>query len=423
VHHLASSSAPAISDGYLDLSPRLDIVNNHFNNFGTILLFRALSMVVQCQALTSQVLKCQLQALTKRYGTRTAVDNVSFDIAEGEFVVLLGPSGCGKTTTLRLIAGLSSPDAGRILLGGHTVSDAGSGVFQRPERRGIGMVFQSYAIWPHLNVFENVAYPLRVRKRIRAEIGEKVEKVLALVGLSGEALRSAAQLSGGQMQRVALARALVFDPTLLLFDEPLSNLDLKLRERLRLELKALQRRTGLTSIYVTHDQAEAVELADRIIVMENGCVVQVGAPRELYRRPLSRFVAEFISSANIFAGHVLARISDDCASVRTETGRELVATYEGTVTAGDLVEVVIHPEDCVIGNAASDQPDSHRVRVIARRYQGTSTRYTLDWAGAAFEIVTLGSEVPLDEGAELTVIVPRERARIIAPSNVTRVAP
>ena len=157
--------------------------------------------------------------------------------------------------------------------------------------------------------------------------------------------------------------------------------------------------------------------------MENGCVVQVGAPRELYRRPLSRFVAEFISSANIFAGHVLARISDDCASVRTETGRELVATYEGTVTAGDLVEVVIHPEDCVIGNAASDQPDSHRVRVIARRYQGTSTRYTLDWAGAAFEIVTLGSEVPLDEGAELTVIVPRERARIIAPSNVTRVAP
>ncbi|MBV9568311.1 MAG: ABC transporter ATP-binding protein, partial [Hyphomicrobiales bacterium] len=337
---------------------------------------------------------------------RTAVDNVSFDIAEGEFVVVLGPSGCGKTTTLRLIAGLASPDEGRILLGGEPVSDAALGLFVRPERRDIGMVFQSYAIWPHMNVFENVAYPLRVRKRRGAEIKDKVEAVLALVGLASEARRSAAQLSGGQMQRVALARALVFDPTLLLFDEPLSNLDLKLRERLRIELKELQRRTGLTSIYVTHDQAEAVELADRIIVMENGRVVQAGAPRELYRRPQSRFVAEFISSANIFAGRVAARLADDCASVRTETGRELVATYEGPIAAGDLVDVVIHPEDCRIADGAGAGPDSHQARIISRRYQGTSTRYVLDWAGAPFEIVALGSEAPLEENVRVTLTVP-----------------
>ena len=380
-------------------------------------------MAVERQAFESQAPKCQVQALTKRYGTRAAVDNVSFDIAEGEFVVLLGPSGCGKTTTLRLVAGLASPDEGRVLLGGKPVSDAAIGLFVRPERRDIGMVFQSYAIWPHMDVFENVAYPLRVRKRGGAEIRQRVENVLALVGLAGEARRSAAQLSGGQMQRVALARALVFDPTLLLFDEPLSNLDLKLRERLRLELKELQRRTGLTSIYVTHDQAEAVELADRIIVMESGRVVQVGEPRALYRRPMTRFVAEFISSANIFPGRVLARLSEVCASVKTETGRELAATHDGTVATGDIVDVVIHPEDCLLGDGASVAPDGHHARIVSRRYQGTSTRYTVDWAGAPFDVVALGSAAPLAEGAAVMLTVPRERARIIGRSSVARGTP
>ncbi|MBV9052058.1 MAG: ABC transporter ATP-binding protein, partial [Hyphomicrobiales bacterium] len=202
-------------------------------------------MAFERAVLKSQAPKCQVEALTKRYGARAAVDAVTFDVDEGEFVVLLGPSGCGKTTTLRLVAGLAAPDEGRIRLDGKFVADPARDVFVRAERRGIGMVFQSYAIWPHMNVFENVAYPLRVRRQRGEEIKRKVESVLALVGLSAESRRSAAQLSGGQMQRVALARALVFDPTLLLFDEPLSNLDLKLRERLRLELKELQRRTGL----------------------------------------------------------------------------------------------------------------------------------------------------------------------------------
>ncbi|MBV8184945.1 MAG: ABC transporter ATP-binding protein [Hyphomicrobiales bacterium] len=380
-------------------------------------------MAVACQAFESQAPKCQVEALTKRYGTRAVVENVSFEIAEGEFVAVLGPSGCGKTTTLRLVAGLAAADGGRVLLGGKAVSDAASGLFVRPERRDIGMVFQSYAIWPHMDVFENVAYPLRVRKRGNAEIKQRVENVLALVGLAGEARRSAAQLSGGQMQRVALARALVFDPTLLLFDEPLSNLDLKLRERLRLELKELQRRTGLTSLYVTHDQAEAVELADRIIVMESGRVVQVGAPHELYRRPLSRFVAQFISSANIFPGRVLARLSDDCASVRTETGRELAATHDGSVATGDLVDVVIHPEDCLLGERAPDAPDSHHARIVSRRYQGTSTRYTVDWAGTPLEVVALGSEAPLAQDSPVVLTVPRERARIIGRSAIAASAP
>jgi iron(III) transport system ATP-binding protein len=394
-------------------------------------------MGIKGQAFIRQAVKCRVQGLTKRYGTRTGVENVSFDVAEGEFVVLLGPSGCGKTTTLRLIAGLAEPEAGRIAIDGKLVCDATRKLFVRPERRDIGMVFQSYAIWPHMSVFENVAFPLRVRHRGRAEIKAKVEAVLELVGLAGEGRRSAAQLSGGQMQRVALARALVFDPALLLFDEPLSNLDLKLRERLRLELKALQRRTGITSLYVTHDQAEAVELADRIIVMEGGKVVQIGEPRELYRRPRTRFIAEFVSTANIFEARVLARISEDTASVRTGTGRELVATHEGAIAVGDLVEVVIHPEDCRLVEAGerhrdarldaarldADRLDGYPARIVACRYQGTSTRYTLDWSGAPFEVVALGSGAPVDEGARITVNVPRERARIIAPVDAERALP
>ncbi|MFI5012452.1 MAG: ABC transporter ATP-binding protein [Hyphomicrobiales bacterium] len=358
--------------------------------------------------------KCQVQDLTKRFAARMAVDTISFAVAEGEFVVLLGPSGCGKTTTLRLIAGLAVPDAGRITIDGKTVSDPAQNLFLRPERRDIGMVFQSYAIWPHMNVFENVAYPLRVRREGTAETRAKVQRVLELVGLTGESGRFAAQLSGGQMQRVALARALVFDPTLLLFDEPLSNLDLKLRERLRLELKALQSRTGLTSIYVTHDQAEAVELGDRIIVMEDGKVVQMGEPHELYRRPRTRFIAEFVSTANIFEGRVLAQVAADAAMVRTETGRELVASHEGQVAVGDRIDIVVHPEDCLIAKVGGNGKDSYAARIVARRYQGTSTRYTLDWAGAPFEVVALGSAAPADEGAEVALSIPRDRARIIA---------
>jgi iron(III) transport system ATP-binding protein len=341
------------------------------------------------------------------------VQDFSLDIADGEFIVILGPSGCGKTTTLRLIAGLEYPDKGTIAIDGRLVSAPEERLFTRPEQRDIGMVFQSYAVWPHMTVFENVAYPLRVRRLDRAAMRAKVEAVLDLVGLAGTGARPATALSGGQMQRVALARALVFDPALLLFDEPLSNLDLKLRERLRAELKQLQRRTGLTSIYVTHDQFEAVELADRIVVMEEGRVVQIGPPLELYRRPRSRFVAEFISSANIFEARVTATAGAGIAQLRSEGGRALAASHDEPVAAGDHVDVVIHPEDCFILDRPDARENAFPVRIRERRFQGTSTRYTVDWGGAAFDVVALGTSSLLDEGVEALLWITPERARII----------
>jgi iron(III) transport system ATP-binding protein len=244
--------------------------------------------------------KCRISGLTKCFGAARVVADVSLEIAEGEFVVILGPSGCGKTTTLRMIAGLTAPDAGSIEIDRRMMSDPARRIFVRPEHRRLGMVFQSYAIWPHMTVLGNVAYPLRVRGIRAAVRRERARTALDMVGLADAAGRQATALSGGQMQRVALARALVSDPALVLFDEPLSNLDLKLRERLRAELKSLQRRARMTGIYVTHDQTEAAELADRIVVMEAGRAVQIGTPEELYRAPRSRFVAEFISTANVF---------------------------------------------------------------------------------------------------------------------------
>jgi len=339
--------------------------------------------------------KCTLSGLHKSFGGGAVVSDVSLSVAEGEFVVILGPSGCGKTTTLRMIAGLERPDSGSIAIDGAIVS--ASGRFVRPEHRSIGMVFQSYAIWPHMTVAENVAYPLRVRGVPKPERRERTERVLDLVSLSGEGPRPATALSGGQMQRVALARALVSDPTLLLFDEPLSNLDLKLRERLRLEIKALQRRTGLTSIYVTHDQTEAVELADRIVVMQAGRIVQTGRPPELYREPRTRFVAEFISAANILPGTVLAATGPGAARVRTASGFEIEARHDASAATGDAVDVVIHPEDCTL--SAPGASGGLPVKVLSSRFQGTATRYTVALHGEPFDVLVLGTDDPLPPGA------------------------
>lgn len=349
--------------------------------------------------------KCRVHDLGRHYSTFKAVDGVSLDIEEGEFVVLLGPSGCGKTTTLRMIAGLETPTEGTVEIDGRTMYSAAQGVFVRPEHRDIGMVFQSYAIWPHMTVFENVAYPLRARRTPSAEVRGKVERVLDLVGLSGAAQRSAVALSGGQMQRVALARALVYDPAILLFDEPLSNLDLKLRERLRIELKALQRSTGLTSIYVTHDQSEAVELADRIVVMDKGKVVQVGPPHELYRSPRTRFVAEFISTANIFNGEVAAVKDSDTATIRTPEGRVLVTSRAENLTVGMGVGVVVHPEDCSLYPKGAGGPAAHQIEVEKAQFQGTSTRYQLKWGSDPFHVVELGTTARFSEGQTIDVVI------------------
>jgi iron(III) transport system ATP-binding protein len=247
----------------------------------------------------------EVRGLVKLFGADRAVDDVSFNVPKGKFLTLLGPSGCGKTTTLMSIAGLHAIDAGQISVGGMVYTAPDRGFFLPPEKRDIGMVFQSYAIWPHMTAAQNIAYPLEIRKAAREEIDARVADVLKLVGLTRMADKMATQLSGGQQQRAALARAIVSRPRLLLFDEPLSNLDLKLREQMRLELKRIQNEVGITSIYVTHDQAEALVMSDEIIVMSKGRIQQKGGPHEIYAQPVNAYVSNFIGAANLLKGRVV----------------------------------------------------------------------------------------------------------------------
>ncbi len=281
-----------------------------------------------------------------------AVDGVSFEVEPGRFYTLLGPSGCGKTTTLRCVAGLERTDGGRIVVDGAVVSSERPRIFVPPHRRSIGMVFQSYAIWPHMTVFENAAFPLRVGKSglSGAEIRRAVEEALALVQLGGYEGRMATQLSGGQQQRLALARALVRRPKVLLLDEPLSNLDAKLREGLRVELRALQRRLGITTLYVTHDQVEALSMSNRIAVMAEGKIVQEGTPREIYQRPASQFVARFVGSTNLLEAEVLGTSELGSTWLQTPIGRVQATCPEG-VAAGDGVTLSVRPENIRVHTA------------------------------------------------------------------------
>ena len=249
--------------------------------------------------------RIEVKDLVVRYaGDVIAVNGVGFTVGQGEHVTLLGPSGCGKTTTLRAIAGLEPPSGGSITVDGRTMYSAAQRINVPTEGRGVSMVFQSYAVWPHMSVFDNVAYGLKVRKQSKAEIAQAVDKALGLVQMRHLADRPASKLSGGQQQRVALARAIAFSPTVVLFDEPLSNLDAKLRAEMRVELRELQSRLGITSVYVTHDQEEALAISDRVIVMNVGVIEQIGTPTEIYNRPRNRFVADFVGSANLIKGRV-----------------------------------------------------------------------------------------------------------------------
>jgi len=274
-----------------------------------------------------------------------AAQDVSFDVPEGKLFTLLGPSGCGKTTTLRSIAGLERPTSGEIAVGGQTVYSSGRGIFIAPNKRNFGMVFQSYAIWPHMNVFQNVAFPLEVRKLGKREIRDKVMRVLNAVQLEQFVDRDATKLSGGQQQRLALARALVMEPQLLLLDEPLSNLDAKLRDAMRTELKRLQREFNLTTVYVTHDQSEALALSHEIAVMNDGFIVQIGTPRQIYEQPANRFVADFVGQTNFVEGTVSAVYdgSGHCL-VKTALGELKVHAGEG-VARDSAVVVSVRPED------------------------------------------------------------------------------
>jgi iron(III) transport system ATP-binding protein len=276
-----------------------------------------------------------------------AAQDVSFEVPDGALFTLLGPSGCGKTTTLRSIAGLERPRQGEINAGGRVVFSSEQGVFVAPNRRNFGMVFQSYAIWPHMNVFKNVAFPLEVRKArpSRKEIEEKVMRVLSAVQLADLADRDATKLSGGQQQRLALARALVMEPQLLLLDEPLSNLDAKLREKMRFELKRMQRDFGLTTVYVTHDQSEALALSHEIAVMNEGRIVQIGSPRDIYERPRNKFVADFVGSTNFIAGRMIsAAAGNGRCRVGTALGEFNVQCVENLATGAPVV-VSVRPED------------------------------------------------------------------------------
>ena len=292
-----------------------------------------------------------IERVSKRYGPVAAVRELSLEVRDREFLTLLGPSGCGKTTLLRLIAGFLRPDAGTIRVDGLTLSSADAVV--PPERRGMGMVFQNYAIWPHKTVFENVAFGLEVRRVPRADARERVGRVLELVNLEGLEQRFPSELSGGQQQRVALARSLVVEPKILLLDEPLSNLDAKLRERMRWELKDLQRRTGITFVYVTHDQAEAMALSDRIAVLHRGSLLQDGPPRDVYARPASREVADFMGLVNLLPGRVVRAAADD--SLVSVAGSEPVrVSLAAVLDVGAGVQVAIRPESLRLAPDGAD---------------------------------------------------------------------
>jgi iron(III) transport system ATP-binding protein len=348
-----------------------------------------------------------------------AVDGVSFEVKEGEFFTLLGPSGCGKTTTLRAIAGLERADGGSISIAGRVVHAPASKVFVPPNHRGIGMVFQSYAIWPHMTVFENVAFPLRVQKLglSREALRTRVLDTLRVVQLDTIAMRSATTLSGGQQQRLALARALVFEPVLMLLDEPLSNLDAKLRESMRFELKRLQKERNLTTIYVTHDQAEALALSTRIAVMSHGRIEQLGTPDEVYSRPATAFVADFIGSANLLPGTV-ATVGPTTTEIDTAEG-VLVAGTARAVAVGQPCVVAIRPEHVeVLDEEPADQPNIRFGEVLAGVYTGQAVDYEVRVGRKTLRCRTPATR-QLDYGRRVWLRLPAEHC-LALPSTAER---
>ena len=320
-----------------------------------------------------------IERLDKHFGAEHAVRSVSISVAQGEFVTLLGPSGCGKTTTLRCVAGLERPDDGEIRIDGEIVTSPARGIHLDPEDRNIGMVFQSYAVWPHMTVFDNVAYGLRVRRVDGATLKKQTMKALELVGLDSLAERYATRLSGGQRQRVALARAIAYQPRVILFDEPLSNLDAKLREQMRIELVRLQHEVGITSIYVTHDQSEALVMSDRVVVMNEGTIQQVSDPHTIYTAPANAFVAKFIGVANLLEAKLAARSGERCElDVPLGNGAgelRVVAAGGQDAEAGARVYLCLRPEDVRLSldkpNANGSNENVMQGEVLDTVYLGT----------------------------------------------------
>ena len=366
----------------------------------------------------------RIQNLLKRFNRVTAVDRLDLEINEGEFFTLLGSSGCGKTTTLRLLGGLEKLDGGEIYLGDKCLASQSQKLFVKPEKRDMGMVFQSYALWPHMTVYENVVYPLKLRGIKGAQAEKKVAEILGLVGLEGLQERPAPALSGGQQQRVALARALVFSPRVLLLDEPLSNLDAQLREDMRRELKARQRRLGITVLFVTHDQIEALSLSDRIGIMKAGQLEQVGTPEEVYYHPATPFVRDFLGKTFLLPGKVLG-ITDHQITVEVQKvgatplsiqRANLSAPANGLPGIGQSVMVAIRPEQIIISGHKSEgrpnmiQADLRFVQFLGDRYEytvalGTETRVLVS---PASQHLKAGEKVFLELKTEGITLWPRE---------------
>jgi len=341
-----------------------------------------------------------VRRLRKSFGAVVAVDDVSLDAAPGEFLSLLGPSGCGKSTLLRMVAGLVEPDGGEIVLAGEDITRVAV------HKRNLGLVFQSYALFPHMTVFENVAFGLRRRSVPPAELSPRVERMLELVRLGPLGARHPRELSGGQQQRVALARALVTEPQVLLLDEPLSNLDALLRDEMRVELKRLQERLGTTMVFVTHDQAEALILSDRVVVMEAGRVEQIGRPEEVYRRPATAFVARFLGRANFLAG-TLAEIGPAGTVVALDGGHlSIVAGPRAGLERGQPVHAVIRQEAIRLGPAAAEagRPNQFAATIVFHAFAGQAHHYVIQLAdGRELEVAAPGATPPLPRGARTRV--------------------
>ena len=357
----------------------------------------------------------EIQNLFKRFKKVVAINHIQLEVKKGEMLTLLGPSGCGKTTTLRCIAGLERPDEGDIVIDGKPMLSQG---FVQPSKRGIGMVFQNYAVWPHMKVYNNIVYGLKIQRMSRPQIKEKAQKVLELVGLSGLEDRYPAQLSGGQQQRVALARALVGNPKVLLLDEPLSNLDAKLREELRFEIKSLVRRMGITSVYVTHDQAEAMVISDRIAVMESGNVVQIGTAKEIYEKPANRFVADFIGTMNFMPGEVVEVLPDaewrrTCV---TEFSDKMLCTTAGNsaASAGEEVYASIRPEDVEIHTEPPQSRENvFKGTIVHRAYLGNFLYFFVSVNDTMIR-VQVPHHLPQKEGQELYLFLNPQKCMILS---------
>jgi iron(III) transport system ATP-binding protein len=370
----------------------------------------------------SEAPEIEVENLEIRYGSVTAAGPVSFTVKRGQQLTLLGPSGCGKTTTLRAIAGLERPVAGSIRIGGQAMYDAAHKINLPAEQRGLSMVFQSYAIWPHMTVFENVAYGLNVRRASAAEVREKVHKALDLVKMDAYVERNASQLSGGQQQRVAVARACAFLPKVLLFDEPLSNLDAKLRAEMRIELRELQHRLGVTSIYVTHDLEEALAMSDEIIVMRSGRIEQCGSPGEIYNYPRTAFVADFVGSANLITGRWRPDLSaDGLIALETDGGLVLHGVAHGRAPHPTSV-MSVRTVHFHLGTVAPDAAvNVWPVTVTRSIFLGDLTQLHVAWGGRELVIrQTAADGFGFAPGATMFMSVDPEHCVLLEPGEFVK---